>query len=150
MAHEIFPPDVIARLSSNMDARLNELAASEKTAEVKWIHKEYLPTPMPEKELAEVEKAVTEAGQTPVSFWMRFKKAAHEELCEDGGLLNAQLKKFGDVSNEKVLTQFGTILAALGFSGGALQVLAFACGVAVVHVGVKAYCMEDGGKEGAK
>ena len=143
---------MIERLSRDMDARLNELAAGEQTAEVRWIREENQPVPMPEKELADVEKAVTEAGQTQESFWKRFKKAAHEDLCEEGGVLHAQWKRFGDLSNKKVLEQFGAILIAMGFSGNALQVLAFACGVAVIHIGVKAYCMDagDGGKGGGK
>ncbi len=98
---------MIERLSRDMDARLNELAAGEQTAEVRWIRRENQPVPMPEKELADVEKAVTEAGQTPESFWKRFKKAAHEDLCEEGGVLHAQWKRFGDLSDEKVLEQFG-------------------------------------------
>ncbi len=57
-------------------------------------------------------------------------------------MLNKQLKKWGDLSNEKVLKQFAYILGAMGFSGNGLQVLALSCGVVVIHLGVKAYCLE--------
>lgn len=71
-----------------------------------------------------MEKAVEEAGEAPESFWTRFKKAARQDVCQDGGVLNTQWKKWGDLSDETVLKRFGAILVAMGFSGNALQVLA--------------------------
>ncbi len=152
MPHEIFTSDEIKKLTSDMEARLNELAKGGKNAHIKWIHNDHQPMAMPEKELTQVEKAAAGAGETPESFWKKFKKAAHEDLCEEGGVLNKQWKRYGDLSNERVLKQFGAILVAMGFSGNVLQVVALACGVAVVHVGVKAYCMDagDGEKDGGK
>jgi len=71
--------------------------------------------------------------EEPRSFWRRFKQAAHSDLCEEGGVLHTQWKKYGDLSNEAVLKSFGTILAAMGFSGNVLQMLAVAAGVIVIH-----------------
>lgn len=153
MAQNPFSTEEIQRLSDEMNVRLAELATSEAVLVLTTKGPKRgdgdLPVPMPEKEAAIVEKTVTEAGQEPASFWMRFKKAAHEDLCEEDGVLNKQWKKWGDLSNETVLQRLGVILTGLGFSGGALQVIALSCGVIVVHLGVKAYCMEaeTAGKE---
>ncbi len=144
----------IDRLSREMDARLAELAACGDSVQIKWIRRGNEPVPVPEKESAIIEKTVTQAGQTPESFWKKFRKAAHADVCEEGGVLNKQWKKWGDLSNEKVLQQFSAIMVAMGFTGNALQVLALSCGVVVIHLGVKAFCMEakkEGeAKEGSK
>ncbi len=139
-----FSPEEIDRLSREMDARLAELAAGGDAVQTKWIRQghESMPMPVPEKESQVIEKAVTEAGQSPDSFWQKFRKAAHDDVCKEGGVLNQQWKKWGDLSNEKVLKQFAAILVAMGFSGNAVQVLALSCGVVVIHLGVKAFCME--------
>lgn len=139
-----FSPEVIERLSREMDVRLAELATSGDPLETRGPSrgKGSAPLPLAEKEAAIVEKALAEAGQEPMSFWQRFQKAAHEDICEKGGVLYGQWKKWGDLSNKTVLRQFGVILAAMGYSGGPLQVLALSCAVVVVHLGVKAYCME--------
>ncbi|GBC62752.1 hypothetical protein DENIS_3729 [Desulfonema ishimotonii] len=142
MTQHQFSPEDIDRLSREIDARLAELSADDDTVEAKWIRRGQSPVPMPEKEAEAIEKTVAEAGETPESFWKRFQKVSRQDICEEGGVLNKQWKKWGDLSNEKVLKQFGAILVAMGFSGNALQVLALSCGVVVIHLGVKAYCME--------
>uniref|UniRef100_UPI004055D167 hypothetical protein n=1 Tax=Candidatus Electronema sp. TaxID=2698783 RepID=UPI004055D167 len=81
--------------------------------------------------------------EEPRSFWRRFKQAARRDLCEEGGVLHTQWKRYGDLSNEAVLKSFGAVLAAMGFSGNVLQMLAVALGVIVIHLGCKAVCEED-------
>lgn len=81
--------------------------------------------------------------EEPRSFWRRFKQAAHSDLCDEGGVLNAQWKKHRDLSSKSVLESFGAVLVAMGFSGNALQVLAVAAGVIVLHIGCKAVCEEE-------
>jgi hypothetical protein len=71
-----------------------------------------------------------------------FLQAARKDLCEKGVVLYQQWKKWGDLSNEKVLHNFGAILVAMGFSRNAVQVLAVALAVIVLHLGVKAICEE--------
>lgn len=85
----------------------------------------------------------TITNEEPRSFWRRFKQAARRDLCEDGGVLHTQWKKHSDLSNEEVLKSFGAILAAMGFSGNVLQMLAVASGVIVIHIGCKAICAEE-------
>ena len=153
MTDEIFSPEELDRLSREMDARLAELAAGGgETAEAKWLFWRRGDAAVPKQEAETVAKTAAEAGQTPESFWTRFKKATRADVCEEGGLLHTQWKKWGDLSNETMLKQFGAVLVAMGFSGNQVQVLALACAVVVVHLGVKAFCMEAeaSGKDGAK
>jgi hypothetical protein len=142
MSQDVFSPEQIEQLSREMDTRLNQLAAGQAETIGKNLFGGSKPLPMPQKEVAEVEKSVTEAGQDVDAFWKRFQKAARQDICTEGGVLNTQWKQWGDLSNQKVIKQLGAILVAMGFSGNVLQVLALACGVIVVHIGVKAYCME--------
>jgi len=72
----------------------------------------------------------------------RFLQAVRKDLCEEGGVLHEQWKKWGDLSNEKVLQSFGAILVAMGLTGNALQTLAVASAVIVLHLGAKTICEE--------
>lgn len=152
MTEDVFSEKELDRLSREMDVRLAELATGGETAEAKWILRGHHPAPIPKKEARAVEETAAETGTTPESFWTRFKKATRADVCEEGGVLYTQWKKWGDLSNEKVLKQFGAILVAMGFSGNQVQVLTLSCAVIVVHLGVKAFCMEAeaSGKDGAE
>lgn len=143
MTQDVFSPEEIDRLSREMDNRLIQLAKGDSATFSKNLFRGLKPLSLPQKEVDDVEKAVTEAGQDIDSFWKRFQRAAREDICMEGGVLHAQWKKWGDLSNRDVIKQLGTLLVAMGFTGNVLQVLALACGVIVVHIGVKAYCMES-------
>jgi hypothetical protein len=80
--------------------------------------------------------------EEPRSFWRRFKQAAHSDLCDEGGVLNAQWQRYRDLSSKSVLESFGVILAGMGYSGNALHILVVALGVIVLHIGLKAICEE--------
>lgn len=152
MTEEIFSNEELDRLSREMDVRLAELAAGGETAEAKWIRRGPKGPEIPKKEANDIEKAAPEAGYTPESFWSRFKKGTRADICEERGVLYAQWKKWGDLSNKEVLEKLAAILASMGFSGGTMQMLTLSCAVIVVHLGVKAFCMEAeaSGKDGAE
>ena len=78
--------------------------------------------------------------EDPKSFLRRFGRAAKSDLCEEGGVLNTQWKKWADLNNKDVVDKFGLLLVAMGFSGGMLQILVVAVAVVVIHIGVKAFC----------
>jgi hypothetical protein len=155
MTENIFSDKELKRLSSEMDERLKELAAGGETTEVKLFSWRPKTKDIPKKEAEVIEKTALEAGYTSENFWTKFWKSAKEDICEEGGVLNAQWRRWSDVSNEKVLEQFGKILAAMGFGGGAVSVLAFSCGVVVIHISLKVFCqeatkVETTGKDGAE
>jgi hypothetical protein len=136
-----FTPDQLASLSLQIDQQLAELHDKPNSDHLKQ-------NPSERKDITERLPAQWQAISTitkeePRSFWRRFKQAARRDLCEEGGVLHTQWQKYGDLSNEAVLKSFGAVLAAMGFSGNVLQMLAVAAGVIVIHLGCKAVCEED-------
>ena len=136
-----FTPDQLASLSLQIDQQLAELRDESAQAEFKddkpdkQDNLERLP--------AQWQAISTITKEDPRSFWRRFKQAARRDLCEEGGVLHTQWKRYGDLSNEAVLKSFGAVLAAMGFSGNVLQMLAVALGVIVLHLGCKTICEEQ-------
>ncbi len=140
MPDDPFSPEEIEQMKRDMAGQLRGLREAEAESKMRWITRGR--SRFPEPQIETVDKAVVAAGKEPESFWTRFKKAAKQDVCEDGGVLNKQWQKWGDLSNEKVLKQFGAILVAMGFSGNVLQVMVVSLAVIDVHLGVKAFCME--------
>ncbi|MCI5178709.1 MAG: hypothetical protein D3911_05190 [Candidatus Electrothrix sp. AW3_4] len=135
-----FMPNQLEDLAQRIDEQLDELQHSPfPDSGVKADRKsEDLPerTPQQWQVIAHVTK------EDPQTFWQRFKQAAHNDLCEEGGVLNKQWQKWGDLSNKEVLRTFGAVLAAMGFTGNALEMLVVALSVIVIHIGLKAICDE--------
>ena len=136
-----FTPEQLTSLSLQIDQQLRELHDAPPCAEVKSGEpdKQDIPERLPAqwRTIKEITK------EEPRSFWRRFKQAAHSDLCDEGGVLNAQWKKYRDLSNDAVLLSFGYLLKDMGFSGIGLQVLAVALVVIVLHLGLKTICEEE-------
>ncbi len=134
-----FTADQLESLSAQIDRQLAELQANPSTA----VHKGGKQDKQENPERLPVQwQAIAAVTKEPRSFWQRFKKVAHNDLCEKDGVLNTQWRKWGDLSNEAVLKSFGALLVGMGFSGNALQVLAVALAVIVIHLGCTAICAE--------
>jgi len=135
-----FTQEQIARLSIRIDQQLQQLRDQPSVVS----HKSGEPDSQEISERLPVQwqaiGAVTK--EDPRSFWLRFRQAAQHDLCEEGGVLNTQWQKWRDLSSRSVLESFSAILAAMGFSGNALQVLAVALAVVVLHLGCSAICEE--------
>ncbi len=135
-----FTADQLENLSAQVDQQLAELQEQPSAAVYKSLEPdkqddpEHLPAQW--RVIAEVTK------EEPRSFWHKFKQAAHHDLCEEGGVLNKQWLKWRDLTNTAVLASFGAILTNMGYAGTALQVLAVALAVIVIHIGLKAICEE--------
>jgi len=135
-----FTPDQLAELSLQIDQQLAQLQSGPALSPIqdgKLVKKDN-----PEHLPVQWRVIAAAAKEEPRSFWQKFRRAAHSDLCEEGGVLNTQWKKWGDLSNEAVLKSFGALLAGMGFSGNALQMLAVAAGVIVMHLGCRAVCAE--------
>ncbi|MCI5114173.1 MAG: hypothetical protein D3913_15275 [Candidatus Electrothrix sp. LOE1_4_5] len=135
-----FMPNQLEDLAQRIDEQLAELQANSSTA----LHKGNEPDKQEISERLPVQwRAIKEISkEDPQTFWQRFKQAAHNDLCEEGGVLNKQWQKWGDLSNKEVLRTFGAVLAAMGFTGNALEMLVVALSVIVIHIGLKAICDE--------
>ena len=136
-----FTQEQLAELSTQIDQQLQQLREEPSPA----FHKGSEPDKQEVGEQLPVQwQAIAKmTKEEPRSFWQRFKQAAHKDLCEEGGVLHTQWQKWGDLSNEAVLKSFGAVLAAMGFTGNALHMLAVALGVIVLHIGCMAICEED-------
>ncbi len=137
--NEPFTAEQITALSAEVDEQLQELNSIYGTDQLKGVKSK---DTLPDKQRQVIAVAT---GEETTSFLKRFKQAAHQDLCEKDGVLYKQWKwkKWGDLSNKQVLKSFGAVLVAMGFAGNALQILAVALAVVVLHIGVKAICEED-------
>ncbi len=135
MATNVFTLEKINTLSTEIDNQLRQLRTESDSGTIKGEPGE--PDSLPVKQSQDIEEVTKESSK---SFLKKFRRAAKSDLCEEGGLLNGQWKKWGDLNNQDVLDKFGILLVAMGFSGAALEILVVALAVIVIHIGVKAFC----------
>jgi len=124
----------IATLSAEVDAQLHEL---ERTSIA--VHKGTKEKTPPTQQYQAIETATGEPANT---FLQKFKRAAYNDLCKSGGMLYEQWHTYGDLSNEKTLKIFSSVLVLMGISGAALHTVIVAVTVIVLHLGIKAICEE--------
>ncbi len=130
----VFTPEEINALSANIDSQLQELRTDSNSGTIKGERES---DSLPTKQSQAIEEITKEKSK---SFLKKFGRAAKTDLCEEGGLLNSQWKKWADLDNKDVIDKFVLILAPMGFSGAALEMLVVAVAVIVIHIGVKAFC----------
>ncbi len=135
-----FAPDQLDTLSLHIDEQLKELPSTATCSGESKAVKE--PKDLPERTPQQWQIIGQITKEDPQTFWQRFKQAAHNDLCVEGGVLHKQWQKWGDLSNKEVLRTFGAVVAAMGFSGNALHMLVVALAVIVLHIGLKAVCIE--------
>lgn len=146
----IFTPEDIDKLSAEIDQQLWELEqtppTSSNSTKVKSIDGIALneaynayERQLPLKQ-SQVIAAITQ--ENPESFLKKFARAAKQDLCEEGGLLYEQWKKFSDISNQDIINRFSVILAGMGIIASSIHPLVIAIAVIVIHIGLKAFCQE--------
>jgi hypothetical protein len=133
---EIFTPEQITALGAEIDAQLRELNTTYPSAATKGIK---LFRELPDKQRQAIEQTVQ---QDVPSFMERFLQVAKKDLCEEGGVLHEQWKKWRDISNQQILQSFGGILVAMGCPATAISVLAVALAVIVLHLGAETICRD--------
>ena len=135
----IFTPEQIDTLSAEIDRQIQELGKASPSDIRKGVTKESDQLPVKQSQ------AIVEITQEkPKTFLQKFLAAAKSDLCEEGGVLYTQWKKWADLNNKDVLDKFGAVLVAMGFAGATLEILAVSLAVIVIHIGVKAFCEEYG------
>jgi hypothetical protein len=97
---EPFTPDDIARLSAEIDRELLALG----TPGTSLARGDTPEQALPETQRRALEQAT---GEDAMRFLKRFKRAAHRDLCEEGGVLYTQWQKWKDVSNKDLLRTIG-------------------------------------------
>jgi len=137
----LFSEEELARLSDAVDQQLRELKASVGEASFRGDEEEQTLAETPQG------KAIAQITQEPPkTFLQKFGLAAKSDLCEEGGMLYQQWKKWGDLENKEALERLGAVLMAMGFTGGALEPLAVATLVIILHLSVKTFCEEYSSK----
>ena len=134
-----FSPDTVQSLAEQIDAQVSSLTVTRGASVQRSLESSDDSTLA--KQAAEIERITQEK---PVRFLKKFRKAAKQDICEEGGILNAQWEKWKDLASEDVVKSFGPYLVAMGFVGGPLESLVVAMGVTVIHIGLKAFCEEFG------
>ena len=84
-------------------------------------------------------------GEEAEGFLRKFGRASRRDLCEEGGVLYEQWKKYADLENEKTIAFVGGVM---GLAGQPLTSAAIAVTVIMLHLGVKTMCEEYGKKAG--
>ena len=145
-----FSPETVQSLAAQIDAQVSSLSATSGTSVQRGL-KSFGPlnsettdiefsAPFPlAEQVAEIERITQEK---PTSFLKKFRQAAKQDICEEGGVLNAQWQRWQDLASTDVVKNFGPYLVAMGFVGGPLESLVVAVGVIVIHIGLKAFCEE--------
>ena len=134
-----FSPDTVQSLAEQIDAQVSSLTVTRGASVQRSLESSDDSTLA--KQAAEIERITQEK---PVRFLKKFRKAAKQDICEEGGILNAQWEKWKDLASEDVVKSFGPYLVAMGFTGVLLESLVVAMGVTVIHIGLKAFCEEFG------
>jgi hypothetical protein len=130
---DVFTPDEIESLTSELNQQLLALQAEAPATQRGAGAGER----RGQRQLAAIAAAT---GQDAASFLVRFRQAARKDLCEEGGLLHEQWKKYRDLASKDMLNRFGGILVGFGLAGSALQVAVVAVAVYVLYLGVQAFC----------
>ena len=131
----MFTKEQISNLSAEIDRQIQELAQEYPSDTMKGGTEE--PDRLPVKQ----SQAIAEITQeNPQTFLQTFLAVAKSDLCEEGGVLYDQWKKWADLNNEDAINRFTAILVGLGFTGGALEILVVSVAVIVIHLGVRAFC----------
>lgn len=132
----LFTEQELQTLSAEIDNQLNELASQPMDESISKAGK-HSKKKIPNKQKQQLEKAT---GEEADSFMKKFARAAKKDLCEEGGVLYTQYKKYGDLENESMLSNFGGVLAGLGLTSAPIQTAVVAVSVIVIHLGIKAFC----------
>jgi hypothetical protein len=127
-----FTPEQIATLTDEINQQWHDLEISEGDA-----MKRGSAAPRAERQRQAIEQAT---GQDATTFLAQFRQAARKDLCEQGDLLYGQWKRLRDLVSKDALNTFGGILIGMGLSGTALQIVAVALVVYVLHLGAEAFC----------
>lgn len=140
----LFPPNVVASLAARIDEQLPYRHAESSASLLIEDEPSIYRSLEPEEDVLAIQAAEIEriTKERPASFLKKLRKAAKQDVCQEGGVLNAQWQRWKDLASADVVKSFGPVLVAMGFSGVLLESLVVAVGITVIHIGLKAFCEE--------
>lgn len=85
-----------------------------------------------------------QTGEEADSFLGRIKRAAHQDLCVEGGHLHQQWKKYGDIPTKDVVQWTIAALAVLGVTGAPILIVTVSVWLlhVVLNIGITAICAD--------
>lgn len=89
-------------------------------------------------------------GESADSFLTRFRQAAWQDLCVEGGHLNGIRKRWLNPTKPEVIRSIAALLAGMGISGNLVPVLVVPLLVIILHLGANAFCAMPIGRRGDK
>ena len=133
----MFSDQEISQLAAEIDAKLLELRSLSGDASLRSGDKE--------AQLVKQNQAIEGAtGEPADTFLKKFWRASKRDLCEEGGLLNAQWKKWGDLDNKDLLTVVGSVFKFFGLEASVAVAVALPVAVIILHLGARTFCEEYG------
>jgi hypothetical protein len=135
----------IQRLSLEMEAQLLAVREFEAVAVKKGLGEGELARKRMalQHQWAELEAQTQEPTD---SFLQRFGRVTRRDICEEGGLLNQQWKKYQDLSSSSTVQVVAGALAGLGVVNVPMAVVPVA--VILAHLGLRTFCEEYGSPKG--
>jgi hypothetical protein len=129
--------DLLTELSQQVEAQLQELDEMAPIAKrAKSSFSEKAPVELPPKQRQAIEENANEEAN---GFLTKFVNTAKSLLCSADSDLQKEYEVFGDLKKDTLLEKLAGVLAVMGFSGAALQMLTVAMAVYILHIGVKAF-----------
>ena len=136
----------LTALAAEVDAQLNAL----QTIPQAFAHTHATKTAKPVSATTRPQQAVIEqaTGENFETFWQKFRRHAHRDLCLPGGVLHDHFQKWKDLNTKDTVKSSYFWLAAMGISAHVLNPVAVAATVnllnAVLNIGIQAICEECG------
>ncbi|MDM8565874.1 hypothetical protein QUF74_09500 [Candidatus Halobeggiatoa sp. HSG11] len=143
--NNIFTTEELTALASQVDEQLRELSKYSSDVSKRGDETQLFSVGK-DDDLPSIQRKAIEdkTSKKADSFLEEFADKAKEVLCDADSDLRKKYDMFGDADKVVLLERFAGFLAAMGFSGIALEVLLLAITVFVIHIGLtpfaKKYC----------
>lgn len=129
------------RLAAEVEAQLRALPTSQGGAVSKGPGEDELAKKR--RELEAQWQLVAQVAEEPTDGFLRkFGRVTRRDICEEGGLLNQQWKKYQDLSSSSTVQVVAGALAGLGVVNVPVMVVPVA--VILAHLGLRTFCEEYG------
>ena len=133
----MFSDQEISQLAAEIDAQLLELRSLSSDTSLKSGDKE--------SQLVKQNQAIERAtGEPADTFLKKVWRVVRRDLCEEGGLLNSQWKKWGDLDNTDLLKVVGSVFTVFGLETSVAVTVALPVAVIILHLGARTFCEEYG------
>jgi len=126
----------LAQLSTQVEEQLRELNSASVLTRASFSEPKSPPTDLPPKQRQAIEQHSDESAE---HFLHKLSNQAKDILCSADSDLQKEYEIFGNLKKDELLEKLAGLLAVMGFSTGALQMLSVAVAVYILHIGLKTF-----------